>query len=317
MYLIATDEAGYGPKLGPLVIVATLWEIPGQERPAASWADCFAPLSTPFRQGAVSFCVDDSKKVYRPGEGLSVLHAMVSAGLDWCGAEQRSLPDLLETLCPEDGPAIAESPWLSIAEPIPLAEPELTRPLIEHWSRDGVQLIGARARVITAKQFNGQCRQGFNKADLLSMSTLRLVDSLISDAADPSLRAEVFCDRHGGRRYYAAPLQHQFPDWLLRIVSESKSQSDYRLERDGAQLDVHFTVKGDRFAPVAFSSLVAKYLRERFMEAINGYFAQRHDGPIALKPTAGYPVDAERFLDQIAPIRQREGIADSDLIRMR
>ncbi len=27
-YLIGTDEAGYGPNLGPLVISATVWEVP-------------------------------------------------------------------------------------------------------------------------------------------------------------------------------------------------------------------------------------------------------------------------------------------------
>ena len=27
-YLIGTDEAGYGPNLGPLVISATVWQVP-------------------------------------------------------------------------------------------------------------------------------------------------------------------------------------------------------------------------------------------------------------------------------------------------
>ncbi|MBU4400433.1 MAG: hypothetical protein KKE86_13995, partial [Planctomycetes bacterium] len=27
-YLVGTDEAGYGPNLGPLVISATAWEVP-------------------------------------------------------------------------------------------------------------------------------------------------------------------------------------------------------------------------------------------------------------------------------------------------
>ena len=35
MYLIGTDEAGYGPNLGPLVISATVWQVSGA-RPFAS-----------------------------------------------------------------------------------------------------------------------------------------------------------------------------------------------------------------------------------------------------------------------------------------
>ena len=27
-YLLGTDEAGYGPNLGPLVVTATVWEVP-------------------------------------------------------------------------------------------------------------------------------------------------------------------------------------------------------------------------------------------------------------------------------------------------
>jgi ribonuclease HII len=152
---------------------------------------------------------------------------------------------------------------------------------------------------------------------LLSDSTLGLVRNLVAKLPTIAPQADVYCDRHGGRRYYAAPLQHHFPDWLLRVVGESKQESKYSLSQNDSELEVHFTVKGDRFAPVAYSSLVAKYIRERFMESLNAYFASRHDGQTPLKPTAGYPVDADRFLKQIKSIRERESIADFDLVRMR
>jgi hypothetical protein len=104
---------------------------------------------------------------------------------------------------------------------------------------------------------------------------------------------------------------------MLKVRDESKQQSAYCLDLDGLQMDVHFTVKGDRFAPVAFSSLVAKYLRELFMESINAFFADRCQPSEPPKRTAGYPVDADRFLRDVATVRQRERIDDFDLVRMR
>ena len=41
-YLIGTDEAGYGPNLGPLVISATVWEAPD----GVGGEDLFGRLAT-------------------------------------------------------------------------------------------------------------------------------------------------------------------------------------------------------------------------------------------------------------------------------
>ena len=317
MYVIATDEAGYGPRLGPLVVVGTAWQLPGDSLTVSEMSHFFSALATPTRQGDLAVTIDDSKRVYRQGDGLQALHATVSAGLNWCGVQQRTFPGFLKDLCPEDVSSLEQSPWLRNAEPIPLEAPESTSGLIKHWAQTGIDLVAVQARVISARSFNQTCRDGFNKADLLSRATLGLVHDLVAKLPSIAPHAAVYCDRHSGRRYYAAPLQHHFPDWLLRVVEETKQESKYSLSRNESELTVHFTVKGDRFAPVAFSSLVAKYLRERFMESLNAYFASRHDGPSQLKPTAGYPVDADRFLKQIQTTRVREAIADLDLVRMR
>ena len=91
----------------------------------------------------------------------------------------------------------------------------------------------------------------------------------------------------------------------------------YRLSDQTSRIEVFFTVKGDTFTPVALSSLHAKYLRERFMESFNAYFAARHREPTPLKPTAGYPVDADRFLADIESILQREKIDHRRIVRSR
>jgi hypothetical protein len=261
--------------------------------------------------------VNDSKSVFRQGEGLSWLHAVVSTGLTWCGYPASNLAELLEIVCAPDVASIRRSPWLTRRDSFPMLDSSQTRPLLQQWSRSGIALVGVTARVITARAFNQQCRQGFNKADLLSHGTLGLIRDHTDSLADLGLDVQVRCDRHGGRRYYAAPLLHHFPERQLKVVEETKEQSRYLLELSDGRLDVRFTVKGDRFPPVAFSSLVAKYLRERLMESFNEYFAERHRGTTTFRPTAGYPVDADRFLAQIEPIRRRDGIDDADLVRSR
>ncbi len=60
--------------------------------------------------------------------------------------------------------------------------------------------------------------------------------------------------------------------------------------------------------------MTAKYLRELSMAAFNEFW-QRHVPD--LKPTAGYPRDAERFHRQIAAAQRQLGIDDCQLWRIR
>ncbi len=322
MLLIATDEAGYGPKLGPLVIAATAWQVPAKTADPALLESLFAPLRQPLRCDRVVLTIDDSKAVYRPGGGLSNLHAAVSVSHHWCEKSEPSLSKLLLSLASEDAESVAQTPWLNQLGDTKFLPPAATKEVREIWGETGVSQLDTQARVITAAQLNRHCDGSANKADLLSESTLLLVRKLIDAHQRGSSSVAVFCDRHGGRRYYAGVLQHAFPETNVQVIRESSKQSVYRLglhssEYDPQEVTVHFTVKGDSFTPVALSSIHAKYLRERFMESFNRYFADLHRGTMPLRPTAGYPVDAERFLDQIADTLQREKIGIDTLVRSR
>jgi len=315
MLLIATDEAGYGPKLGPLIITGTAWEVQGHPD-RDSLEQRFAPLRVPQMCGDLSMMVDDSKAVYKPTGGLANLHAVMSASLHWCQRSEGSLLELLPWLVGRDLNAITTTPWLELQElDQPWLEPKLTQECLQNWQSTGLRLVGFASRVITAKTFNQFCSEGANKADLLSESTLNLVHSLLQQYQGASDTVDVYCDRHGGRRYYAGVLQHVFPDQLTQVVSETKQESAYRLVGGNCQMSVRFTVKGDSFTPVALASMQAKYLRERLMQALNLYFANRYQGD--LKPTAGYPVDADRFLASIRPIIERDKIPIEYLVRSR
>jgi len=325
MLLIATDEAGYGPKLGPLVIVATAWNLPDSPPLESQLAleRLFDGLRTPLRCQGVKIVVDDSKSVFQAQgkDGLKSLHAAVSAAVQWSlgttGFPPKHTSLWLPIVAPEDCESILATPWLGQVPDDPFWTAQQVEPLIQQWQQAGVSLVKIAARIITARRFNDACDAGMNKADLLSETTLALVRNLLEATANKVSRAEVFCDRHGGRQYYSGVLQHTFHELPIQIGSESKQQSLYRFQHRSTEASIRFTVKGDSFAPVAMSSMIAKYLRERLMQSLNLHFAALHSGKRPLKPTAGYPVDADRYLADIAAIMKTHNIAPRDLVRMR
>ncbi|WP_147867609.1 hypothetical protein [Stieleria maiorica] len=320
MILIATDEAGYGPKLGPLVVAASAWKIPINTADRSDLQRAFAAVAGPVTVAGRRVVVDDSKTVFQPRSatkksgGYGKLECVTLAGARWCGLADGRL-DIVDDLAPQDRARINAAPWLAglMKQSI---ETKQGSPLIDAWQSGGAILSGLKARVVTAEAFNQACAAGGNKSDLLSQTTLTLVKDLLDELSISSGEpVAVFCDRHGGRRYYAGPLQSVFEGTLVRVIAESKTESSYTVPYRGDEFTIRFTVKGDSFTPVAFSSMVAKYMREKAMESLNTYFADLSTVP--LRPTAGYPVDADRFLEDIGPIIQKQGFDLATLVRSR
>lgn len=316
MLLIATDEAGYGPKLGPLVIAATIWTIPGEGLSHDRIDALFSGLRSPAKIGDLKIKVDDSKAIFKSGGGLAALHAVVSASHHACGRTPSALADLLPLIAADDCDAIASTPWLGELSGEAFLGTDQTRSLIDAWHATGVRLIDVQTRIINAATFNAGCTDGANKADLLAASTLGLAKKLF-DEHPAEREVVVYCDRFGGRRYYADVLQQIFGDAFPSVIAESSQRSAYRMTIDHRTVDVSFTVKGDRFTPVALSSMHAKYLRERMMDSLNVYFQRLHRSVTPLRPTAGYPVDADRFLEDVDAVIDREKIDRSKLVRNR
>src|SRR6266478_5270850 len=79
--LIGMDEAGYGPNLGPLVISATAWEVPGDPRKIDLWEKFAGIVEQTAPANGEHIQIADSKEVYTPARGLDnletgVLHAL-------------------------------------------------------------------------------------------------------------------------------------------------------------------------------------------------------------------------------------------------
>ncbi len=340
--LIATDEAGYGPRLGPLVIAATAWRL----KPDADWEDAARRLSEPVEIPPLGkLCVDDSKKLYRGGSAIAHgggstarLDAIAAAAAAWIGAP-RPDGDYRAWLCqlaPDDLEGLTRQPWfapLAVSQGAEVASGEaFVDSLLNHWNGGRMRLVGIAARVIDAARFNRLLETKANKADLLSNLTCELALRLLQRHAtqeDAAGEVQIFSDRHGGRARYAGLLQHHCPESLLRVIAEGPRLSEYLLmapdgEAGLSQLSLRwrFTVGGDSYPPVAMSSIIAKSTRERLMRYFNDFFAaawNRKTNPnpnrVQLKPTAGYAVDADRFLAQTAALRRQLSIPDERLIR--
>jgi len=285
--VIGTDEAGYGPNLGPLVIAATAWRIAADDAAAAT---------------AITAAADDagrpwvdSKLVYRGGAGLARLEECVLASLAVAGTDR-----------PHDVvPAAAgQRPLVAAGESIA----RLTARLREALGGRGVALAAVRYRVIEPAEFNRALDAGLTKADLLSRATLDLAAEL--RGLRPGERAVVWCDRHGGRRHYAGLLAERFETPLVVTEVEAAARSCYELPAVACRVEFH--VGGEARPPVALASMAAKYARELAMIAFNEEWGRRVPG---LAPTAGYPVDAARWRREAAAAVDRAGLRWDDLWR--
>ncbi len=111
----------------------------------------------------------------------------------------------------------------------------------------------------------------------------------------------VVVDRQGGRAAYAGVLNRAFPDALVNTLGESPTRSAYELrgigEAEGRAMRVTFQTEAEEaHFPVALASMTAKLVRELAMHRFNRAWCARVS---ELKPTAGYALDGERWLNDV------------------
>ncbi len=174
-----------------------------------------------------------------------------------------------------------------------------------------LELLGLVARPIFPAEFNRLLDQRQRKSDLLSQASLELVFRMIDRLHDfngPRESLAVYCDKHGGRNRYSGQLSEASGGGLFSAIEESRDLSRYRGRCGRLPVEWLFMSRAERFVPVALASMAAKYLRELAMEAFNRYWTSRVAG---LRPTAGYPVDARRFLAETEAARRAEAAPTS------
>jgi hypothetical protein len=209
-------------------------------------------------------------------------------------------------------------PWYADYDvPVPLdAKPAETEPLAqrlrEGFAAAGVELMELRSRALFPERFNGLVEQWGSKGTALSHATLDLVAEITTRLDEAPIF--VVCDKHGGRNRYYHLLTEHFPEGLIEIHGESRSRSVYRFGPARRRVEIRFQKRGESHLPTALASMASKYLRELAMRALNAFWCDRVAG---LRPTAGYPQDAQRFKADIAAAQAELGIEDRLLWRNR
>lgn len=312
---VGTDEAGYGPNIGPLCIGGSRFLLNPSVVPNCDFSDQ-AFLNDADRldwhsewnqqQSSQSKpVISDSKKAFSSGDSLNHLHRSVSSLLSFLfqgeNFDNKSLTDFLAPICnlPEKNRNSRNPYWMrsQVKKSFPSG-------VVSWWDQLWFRPSWARVAMISEKEFNDGLKIFGNKASLLSIRTLEIAKQLLECGAKNESGDEfqntdfiVDCDRHGGRKKYLPMLMEVFgADWI-ETREESKGRSIYYWDTGrGARVYFRFEIKGERRFPVAVSSMLAKYIRERAMELVNDFWQDKVKG---LKSTAGYPVDAKRFLSDI------------------
>ena len=314
-YLIGTDEAGYGPNLGPLVVAASLWQLPPNSRAEELYdlLDHCVCREPDERRVPIA----DSKVLYKPGLGLAALEQVVLAVLGLRRGGVADWDSLWPALAGVDTSDLTSHAWHqeftlvlprnATIDQIAAASTVLSSGL----DAASVQIAALQARAVFPDRFNALVRECGNKAEVLSLTTLRLIAELLEQVPIGS-EVLVTCDKHGGRNYYAAFIQHVFPDTWVRVVREGPTESVYKFSCANRRIELRFLMGGERMLPTALASMAAKYLRELAMIPFNAFWQRHVPG---LKATAGYPSDSRRFLADIRPACRRLGLAEETFWR--
>jgi hypothetical protein len=263
--------------------------------------------------------VGDSKRLFSRSIGLKHLETAALAFLGAMGKRVESRKALLAAVSLGDVAESSLCPWHSGAD---LGLPLEVEPLVAKYkaarlkaqiARAGLRFCGVKSRVVSAREFNASVRRSGNKARSLFESVSALLKWIAGCAAGGRFAAHV--DKLGGRDRYGALLAEVFPAARIEVIEEGRHLSRYGLSGDNLDGVVSFEESSEqKHLPVALASMYSKYLRELDLRLFNRFWQRRVPG---LEPTAGYAVDAIRFLSLVRPAMLAEGLDPDVVVRIK
>ena len=317
MLHIGLDEAGYGPLLGPLVIGLSATRVPGS-----------FPRGDPLRRrlrglvcrpepraaydDALPVPLDDSKVLFRRfgRDGLSRAVGAFVAAMDH--APPTDLHDWIVRFSDVDPTDFARVPWFDGLDTVAVPRYPWTGPLEPAFRKRGVQALDLRVLPVDAGSLNVAFDR-WNKARVLGIHAGTLLLGVLNRYPDED--ADVWVDRHGGRRDYEDLLAEWFAFAAVRRTCRDDRESRYVVELPGRTVRIRFRTAADQDAlSVSWASVAAKFTRELFMARFNAWFG---DHCPDVRPTAGYYEDGRRWLEDVGSFVDRERLDRQLLVRSR
>ena len=307
------DEAGYGPRLGPLLVTAAAFEVPDDCADACLW-ERLAAVVAKKAGDPERVAVDDSKRLFNQSIGPRHIERTALAFAAAAGLEPATFRELLAAVA-ETSDEPDAYPWYAGADfPVPLAAApgQLAADARRLREADGARFLEVRAHPVLVGEYNRLVDSVGTKSATLFSKTALLLARLWERYGQQGLVVHV--DKHGGRDRYGLLLHQTFFGCWIKVLCEGRGESVYEVTGGTRRMRIGFYREGDsRHLPIALASIYSKYLRELFMRGFNAWWTAQVPG---LRPTAGYAADANRFLRDIAAARQSLGVDDRLLIRI-
>lgn len=329
MIYAGIDEAGLGPVLGPFTVGTVVFSI---REGCGIFANPDELILEPIKtvaefnpsRGSTKLLIRDSKELFSQSGGIRRLE---EAALAFAAASQPTLVlpagmDVFVNSFWQPTEPLTEYPWhgeeteaLSLpvqaeTSRVTLFGQEVARCLGER----GIAVNAVHTTIVPVCSFNRLLAASTNKAT----ATFSIIRQLIGDlwrTSPPGEDLLVRVDKQGGRDNYLPVLEGCIDEVTFQPVVEGSEESRYIVEQGTKRMIVHFALRSDAaFLPVTLAGIMAKYARELLMGQQNKWFTAKEP---RLAPTAGYPLDAKRWLRESLEIRRHLGIKDALLIRNR
>lgn len=317
-YIIGTDEAGYGPNLGPLVVSGCCWSFEDESVDPDDILESAGIASSKVsnrKYGQLPLILADSKKLFTAK--LEPLQRTIMVLLGFLHPDKRidTWRELLELISVRKN----DDPWEQGFDRELVIDRNDINSIRKAFSETlhdaNIGFHELVSRIVSPKEFNRELERLDSKGTLLSRTTLGLIRRIVDRTLSKCVGDEsftVFCDKHGGRNRYSDILYEYFPDEWIEIVLESRELSHYRFNYGPHPIEFFFQAKGESRFATALASIASKYVRELSMIPFNEFWQSQVPG---LKATAGYPEDAKRFRKEIEPVLKKLDIPECVLWR--